>query len=63
MKGVITTMTIIRSNGRLKTIKIRRHKTREELRRRVEAICNIVTAVIVAAGLVLCGMGIGAWLG
>ena len=40
-----------------------RHKTREELRRRAETICNVVTAVIIAAGLVLCGMGIGAWLG
>lgn len=44
-------------------VDIDQHKTREELRRRAETVCNVVTAVIIAAGLVLCGMGIGAWLG
>ncbi len=44
-------------------IDIEQHKTREELRRRAEAICNVAAAVIIAAGLLLCGMGIGAWMG
>ena len=44
-------------------IDLDQHKTPEELRRRAEAICNVAAAVIIAAGLLLCGMGIGAWIG
>lgn len=45
------------------TISIERHKTRRELRRKAETVFNVVVAFIIAAGLLLCGMGLGSWLG